>query len=69
MQIAREKNQNDLAITPNIADTKNTPVFNSGSSALDMIGLGWIFTDNNYDDDDYLTSCLANSKRRCNVIE
>ena len=54
---------------PNITDAKNIPVPNLGSSALDVIGLGWIFADNDNDGSDYFTSCLANSKRRCNVIE
>ena len=66
MQITKEKNPIHPCEIPHITDAENTPMLNFGLSSLDMIGLGWIFTDGN---GDYLTSYLANCKRRCNVIE
>ena len=50
-------------------DAKNAPVtFRPGVKAADMIGLTWVFTDN--DDHNYhYSSHLAYSERRCTVIE
>ena len=60
MQIAKEKHPSDSSLLT-YGDAKNTPYLSQELSAMDMLGLSWIYLDNP-------ELHLIKSERRCKII-